>query len=206
MNASGAAIAAWHLTSGTDHVVQVATRTAAGGFVPAVGLSAPGQDAESATVDINDAGAAIVGWVRAGVVQARIRPAGEDFAAPDDLSVAGTADSPKVAINEAGDAIVAWRRFEAPSFVVQARVRPAGATSFSPVVDLSDAGQNASSLDLAIDAAGNAVVVWEYPSGANKVVQLSRRPAGGSFTSHVDLTLAGQQSFEPRVAITPAAT
>ena len=57
---------------------------------------------------------------------------------------------------------------------------------------------------MAIDPAGDAVAVWDRPNGSNFIVQAAARPAGGSFGAPVDLSLAGQNAFDPQVAIDPA--
>ena len=207
MNAAGAAIAVWSLLDTGDPVVQAASRPAGGAFATAVPVSAGGGSAENPTVAINTSGDAVVGWLRSGVsstiVQVATRAGSGSFSAPVDLTTTGAASSPKVAINQAGDIVAAWRRFNGAHHIVQARIRPAGG-SFSSVADLSAAGQNANLGDIAIDTAGNALVTWDYPSAANTVVQLARRPAGGSFVATVDLTPLDKTAFNPRLAVNPA--
>ena len=57
---------------------------------------------------------------------------------------------------------------------------------------------------MAIDPAGDAVAVWDRPNGSNFIVQTAARPAGSSFGAPVDLSLAGQNAFDPQLAIDPA--
>lgn len=54
---------------------------------------------------------------------------------------------------------------------------------------------------VAMDAAGDAVVVWQRDDGANKRVQASLRPAGGAFSAPTDLSLAGRDATTPKVAM-----
>ena len=94
---------------------------------------------------IDATGNAIAVWTLEGgnfIVQAAVRPAGGDWAAPDDLSDAGQdAGEPAVAMNEAGEAVAAWTRLDGTD-TVQAAVRPAGGDWARPD-DLSAAGQDA---------------------------------------------------------------
>ena len=71
-------------------------------------------------------------------------------------------------------------------------------------VDLSAAGQNAFAPQVASDAQGNAVAVWERSDGTNTIIQAAARPAAsGAWQSPVDLSAAGQNSFAPQVAFDP---
>ena len=79
----------------------------------------------------------------------------------------------------------------------------AAPTWLSPV-DVSLAGQSALEPQVAIDAAGDAVAVWDRSNGANTIVQAAARPAGGSFGAPVDLSVAGGNALVPQVAIDPA--
>ena len=54
---------------------------------------------------------------------------------------------------------------------------------------------------IAIDPAGNVVVVWGYFDGTDQVIQASERPAGGAFTPLDEISAGGVDSFEPEVAV-----
>lgn len=73
--------------------------------------------------------------------------------------------------NRDGDAIVTWERLG----VIQARVRSARG-SFSARVDLSAPGQNVAVPQVAMNQAGDSVVVWQGFDGTNSVVQAAVRP------------------------------
>lgn len=208
MSPAGRAITVWSLQNRTDPVVQAASRPAGGAFAASVDLSTAGESADGASVAVNDAGDAIVGWLRSGaadtIVQVALRAGSGSFSSePLDLTTAGNASSVRVAINPAGDMVAAWRRLDGAHYIVQAAVRPAGG-SFSPTASLSAAGASASLGDVAIDAAGNALVVWDRPSGAGQLVQLARRPAGGGFAAATDLTPADKTAYAPTLALDPA--
>ena len=125
-----------------------------------------------------------------------MRPAGGDWAEPDDLSEAGQdAGEPSVAMDEAGEAVAVWTRLDG-SDTIQAAVRPAGGDWAEPD-DLSDAGQNAAEPGVAIDEAGEAVAVWRRFNGSNDIVQAAVRPAGGEWSDPDDLSASGQKQLFP---------
>ena len=91
---------------------------------------------------------------------------------------------------------------------MQAATRPAKG-SWSVPQDLSTAGEKASRPEVAIDARGDAVAVWQrltlaatFFVDARYAVQASTRPAGGSWSSvPQDLSTADQNAYEPQVAL-----
>lgn len=160
MNAAGQAVAAWTRFDGDD-VIQGATRPAGGAWSEPDDLSATGKAAGDPSAAIDEAGEAVVVWTRfdlsANIVQAATHAGSGDWSEPDDLSTGGSA--PVVAANDAVGAIATWYRFDGANFRVQATVRPPGG-AWSEPDDLSAAGEGAAFPDLALDAAGNAIVVF----------------------------------------------
>jgi hypothetical protein len=57
---------------------------------------------------------------------------------------------------------------------------------------------------VALDAAGDAVAVWEFYDGAHWIVQTAARPVGGAWQASVNLSTPGQDAREAHVAIGPA--
>jgi PKD domain len=75
----------------------------------------------------------------------------------------------------------------------------------APPEKLSEAGQNASAQQIALDARGDAVAIWQRLDGANLIVESARRPAGAAgWSAPQRLSAAGQDAGEPQVAVTPA--
>jgi hypothetical protein len=69
----------------------------------------------------------------------------------------------ELATNAHGDAVAVWRRGseDAPPAIVQASLRPAGSGSWSLPETLSNEAAHAGLPQVALDAAGNALVVWQ---------------------------------------------
>ena len=181
-------------------------------------LSAAGQHAYDPQVAVDRQGNAIAVWQRFDgtntVVQAAVRAVGGSFGAPQDLSTAGqTAYDPQVAVDGRGNAIVVWSASNGTNFIAQAAVRAVGG-SFGAPQDLSAAGRDAAFPQVAVDGRGNAIAVWSRFDGTNFIMQAAARVAasrrrrryftpkrGGSFGAPQDLSAAGQDAFNPQVAV-----
>jgi hypothetical protein len=205
---AGDAVAVWSRYNGTNDIVQAAVRPAGGDWASTDDLSAAGRDAVEPDVAIDSAGTAVAIWRRHDgsrfIVQSATRPADGDWDSPDDLSATGqSAEEPQVAVDSAGDAVAVWSRFDGAKDIAQASTRPAGGDWLS-VDDLSAAGQNADEPRVAVDSAGDAVAVWARQGSPTTVIQSAGRPAGGDWDSPALLSVAGEASETPQVAVDPA--
>lgn len=176
-----------------------ATAVAAPAWLPAVDLSAPGQNATVPQVGLDGGANATAVWVRPDpdghtLVQTAARPAGQggwtlpaaDLSGPD-------ADLPQIAVNPAGAAVVVWKRFDGTDFVIEARRRDSGSVVWGPVTPLTtsdlaegdpdlgipDAGE-ADGPDVAIDDAGNALTTWDRNDGTNQLAEARAWPGAGA--------------------------
>jgi hypothetical protein len=95
-------------------------------------------------------------------------------------------------VDARGTAIALWHRISSSESIVQSAVRPAGGRWQAPT-DVSAGGQHASSPQLAVDARGTSVAVWERLKDGNYVVQAAVRPAGGSWDAVVNLSAPGRE-------------
>ena len=172
-----------------------------------VNLSQAGENASAPRGALDAQGDAVAVWERSDgssvVVQGASRPAGGSWQTPVNLSEAGeNALAPQIAIDAQGDAVAVWERSDGSSVIVQGASRPAGGSWQAPV-NLSEAGENAGEPEVAVDAHGDAVAVWERSDGSSVIVQGASRPAGGSWQTPVKLSEAGQDGFAPQVALDP---
>ncbi len=206
MGSHGDVAVAWERLIPGGVAVQIATRSPFGSFLPVVTLSPAGAESRSPQVAEDAAGEATAVWFASVggsnfLVEAATVADGIP-STPVTLSAAGqNAVSPTVAVNERGDAIVAWRRSNGANEIVQASFRPAGG-SFSPPVNLSPEGRNGDLPRVAIDAAGDAAVVWDSSDGGSEVVEeATRSAAAGSFAKPVVLSNEAESAQEPVVAM-----
>ena len=76
----------------------------------------------------------------------------------------------------------------------------------SPIQTLSAGGQDAENLQLALDATGDAVLVWQRSDGANVRIEARARRAAGVLGPVRTLSAAGQGASDPGLTSTPTAT
>ena len=188
-------------------------------FAPAAGaapwsspeeVSVPGGSASWSQVGIDAAGDATAVWTRSDglnlLIQAATRPVGGSWGPPVDLSGAsGDAESPVIAVDPAGDVVAAWKQRLAGSEAIETAYRPAGGVWEVPVaVEFGSAGVETPAV--AIDEAGDAVVIWRQEVGGNHVILATSMPAGGSWESPIAISSSALNAEAPDVAMSPSGT
>ena len=128
-------------------------------------------------------------------------PAGQQgVATVETFSPAGEdALSQQVAIDAEGNALVVWSRSDGFHDRIQIRRRSTSG-SLSPVQTLSPAHGDAGSPQVAVDAHGNALVVWARWNGHSHIIQLRRRSASGTLSPVQTLSAFGD-ALDPQLAI-----
>lgn len=170
MAQDGAAAVSWQRSNGANEIVEVAVRPPFGGFGKAIPLSPSGDSSTFAQVAVDGAGEALVAWTNgtAGAIEVSSVVSGLASVPLKLTAKPGSVALPVVAIAEGGAAVVAWTRGEGSEQLVEASYRPAGG-SFGKAQALSSEGKLAEFPRVAIDAAGEATVVWsEHSSGEQK--------------------------------------
>jgi hypothetical protein len=183
-------------------------------------VTAPGQMAENPEVGIGAQGDAVAVWQDGpeGKVEAVIRPASSGiWQAPVAISPEGGSWlRPQVAVDARGDAVAVWGSpypEGGPGYAVndtiQAAERPAGASEWEPAVWVSEFGKApynkrfSLAPQVAIDAEGEAVAVWEdqaeSASVMHDVIEAAVKPPN-SATWGTPVVLADKGSH-PQVAM-----
>ncbi len=141
------------------------------------------------------------------VIQSSSLPVSGSWSSPTTLSSSSEdAQGPEVAVDASGNAVTIWSRYDGSNSIVQGTTLPFSSSWTTPV-DISDAGQNADSVELAMDfsgTVGNAVAVWHRYNGANFIIQGSTLPSGGSWTTPYSISVSGQDALVPEVAVDPS--
>jgi hypothetical protein len=168
-------------------------------------LSQPGQDAGQQQVAFDQGGDAVAVWQSTGgpqpVIMAAARPAGGAFGIAQTLSDPSSYSmSPEVSSDAQGNSIAVWLHFDGANARIQAAYRPAGGSFGSPQT-LSAAGYEAREPHVAMNAAGEAVLVWSLGSGLNEEIQAATAAPGGVFGEAHDLTTFTTVASVPRVAL-----
>jgi PKD domain len=192
-------------TAATLALAAPATAMAAPQWLTPQTVSQPGSDAGQQQVAFDQGGDAVAVWQSSGgvnpVIMAAERQAGGTFGAPQTLSDASAyALSPDVASDAQGDAVAVWLHYDGANARVQAAYRPAGGT-FGATQTLSAAGYEARDARVAMNADGQAVIVWSLASGLVEKVQAISAAPGGVFGEVTDLTAFGEVASIPQVAL-----
>ena len=74
-------------------------------------------------------------------------------------------------------------------------------TSWSAPADLSAAGQGAFDPQVTVDGSGLATAVWYRYDGSNYIVQASTSLNGAPWSTPANLSVAGQDAFDPQVTV-----
>jgi hypothetical protein len=206
VDGAGNAVIAWYRLDGTHWQIQTRARAADGTLSAVQNLSSPGKHAILPKVAVNPGGNALIVWQRQDDnshyrIQARYRSASGLLGLVQTLSEAGaTAQNAQVAVDNDGNAVIVWYRQIGSHYHVQARYRSA-AGGLGPVETLSLAGQHAVFPEVAVDADGDAVIVWRRHDGANYRIQLRHRSAAGTLGPVQNISLAGHNAFNAKVAV-----
>jgi hypothetical protein len=195
---AGTAAAVW---LGANAAPESAELPAGGQWSAPVALSSqPGFTPRIAVDPVGDSTA--VWSLGTGPIQVSSRPAGGQWSAPLDLSAAGrSAYEPEIAADAAGGLVVAWTQEEGLAKTVQSVWRPP-AGGWSAQTRLSPAGQASMRPHLAVDAAGDAVAIWErYREGSTTAVEAVSGSTSGNWSAPTDLA-AGQNAALAQVAMT----
>ena len=172
---------------------------------PAVDISTPGDDVNSAALAVDPSGTATAVWTRGVfpnfVVQAARRVNGI-WTAPVDVSGSdATITAPAVAVDASGVVTAVWQYDDGSNYVVQA-ARFANGSWSRPVVLTTPGDTTFKEPAVAVDAAGVVTAVWVMGPLGSRVVQAARF-SGGAWGAPVTLSSPADPET-PQVAAGPA--
>jgi hypothetical protein len=215
LDSGGEAVIVWERQEGSRYIIQAAVGSVESGvWQEPVDLSTPGQAAGNPQVAMDSEGEATAVWQSYDegdyYIQAATGSIGHDaWRKPIDLSVSGPlADqvtaNPRITVNEAGEAIATWERggFELEPYATQVAVRLIGGEWEAPSTLSSSSSPSADFPQVALDATGDSVVVWENRGAEVPPIQSATRPAGSdAWQSPVDLAGSTGKTYSPDVAM-----
>lgn len=106
-------------------------------------------------------------------------------------------------MNAGGEAIAAWVHLASERTIEVASRAPQG--SWGRAEELFVAGGGPNDVDVAIGPAGEAVVIWTgYQNTSDYIIRAATRSPDGQWSLPVELSEAGNNAWEPEVAIDPA--
>jgi hypothetical protein len=202
IDAAGNAVVVFTYFDGTESVIHSNVRQVGAEFGESVQISQSGGNAGGPDLDMDAAGTAIATWIRAEapaqMIQAALRPPGGSFSVLGNLSpVGGAADSAAIDVSESGSATIVWRLDGFPETFLQAASRAPGGAFDNPV-NMSSGKDNPLFPEVAVNDAGDAIVVWNGDNAANEIVRAAVRPAGAGFNAPVAISQASAGLFHPK--------
>lgn len=205
VDSSGNAVAIW--TEVTDQIIQGATLPFGGDWTTLVNISSTSDLSNVPILAVDPSGNAVATWTALSAgnffIQASTLPFGSSWSLPVNVSSAGFVSlESEVSVDQFGNAIALWIEPIGSDIFILAASLPFGGSWSSPVT-ISAAGGQAFDPQVAFDSAGNAIAVWDCFDGVNTLIQAAMLPFGGSWSSPVDISDAGQDSSFPQIAIDP---
>jgi hypothetical protein len=198
------------LSAVTIVMLLAAVSRAAFVWAPPVDISTGSIDVDVPRLAVDGGGDAVAVWYqtvgRNDAIMAAIRPGGGDWSSPVEVAAGNSDYGPVVGIDSHGDATVVWYQYDGSEDEVMTSTRPAGGgwsapqRLSTPIVTGGDADEPT----VAVDAAGDTTAVWYQNNGSDEVVMSATRPAGGSWSAPAQVSTAGYNAYQPRVAIDSA--
>ncbi len=208
MDRFGGTIAAWSQQSAGP---QAAIKRAGSPWSAVTKLSGPKSTALDTSVAVGRDGTAVAIWVdiipgrygRTEIEAATLLPGAAVWGAPETLSPTDPSLSQAhVAIDGQGNVVATWLHSDGVHLRVQAVERPLGG-SWSLPRDISDASNHALLPQLAMNANGVAIAVWQSAAVGYTPSRLDAavRSGAGSWSSPIHVTAIGTNVWNPQVVI-----
>jgi hypothetical protein len=211
LDAAGDATAVWEQQSAGEIRTAAAERSAGGTWGVPTLISEAGANANEPRVAVDAGGDAASIWERPNgeeIVEAATKPAASSaWSSPVALTKPetgkGEPGNQQLAIDGRGDVVAVWGRMNETHETIEATEGTVAGPTFSAPVALSGPGVTAEEApQLAVNAAGEAVAVWERPSGAGGVVEAATGLASaGAWQKAQPLSAGGEEAHEPQVAV-----
>jgi hypothetical protein len=115
----------------------------------------------------------------------------------------GIAFLPQVAVDAGGNAIAVWGQYDGTRYNIYANRYTAttGTWGTAALIEFNNAG-SASSPQIAFDAGGNAIAVWEQSDGAlNNNIWANRYTAGSGWGTAALIETDAGYAYSPQIAI-----
>ena len=127
--------------------------------------------------------------------------AGATWSTPFTLSATGQdADQHQIVAAPNNTLTTIWRRSDGSNLRVQTRTSTDAGANWSSVVDLSATGQNAREPQIVAAPNNTLTAIWRRSDGSDYIVQTrTSTDAGATWSSAVNLSATGQNSYDPQI-------
>jgi hypothetical protein len=205
-DSSGDSFAIWqrHPAGSSSFVIEASVKSLLGEWQAPTVIAADASGSKGPDIAVDPGGNAVAVWQDVGQeIEAAYRPAGQSWGSPVAISSSGQpASEPRVAADGTGHVVAVW--------VEQGRIRSAAKLAtgtWEAPVSLSAPAKGQSSREpaIAVDPAGEAVAAWIEVLGESaesfNLVEVARRPPGGTWKAPFRLSPEEGRSFHPQVSI-----
>lgn len=202
----GHAVAIWERFDGANSIIQGAVLKFGDNWSQPSDISTSGFDAGSPVLAMNALGSAVAVWVqpKGGPIQTAMLPCADIplWMPPEDIAPGVPCKSyvsPQVKLDDLGNGVALWIFDNA----VQAGHKPLGSCCWS-VQSLTPANKQslgARNPDLAMNAAGHAVGVWERSDGSFNRIECAYVAGNGRWSTPTFISNAEENAFNPSTAI-----
>ena len=211
VDAAGNALAVWQQSDGTRINIWANRYTAGSGWGSAVLIETDNAgDAYSPQVTVDAAGNALAVWYQSDGTRSNIWAnrytvgSGWGNAVLIETDNAGDAYSPQVTVDAAGNALAVWYQSDGTRSNIWANRYTVGSGWGNAALIETDNAGDAFFPQVAVDAAGNALVVWYQSDGIRYNIWANRYTAGSGWgTAALIETDTGEALF-PQVAVDAA--
>ncbi len=202
----GDALVAWETPASW---IDVAYRPAGGAWQPPVTVDDQAVAKIAPAVAFTPAGAATMVWASQNggdeaVVSSTMNPDGS-WTFPTQIATETLFYAVQVVMDSHGDATAAWTAYDGTNDVLGVAERPAGGPWHADgnlAAGVSSDGPNPESFGLAINAAGEAALVWNVGLSNPQSIAAAVRPAGGAWSTPTTLaTVTSGFMADPQVVV-----
>jgi LPXTG-motif cell wall-anchored protein len=207
VDSTGLVTAVWTRKVGTDYIIQSSTSQSGRAWVGPDDVSIAGVYASNPKVTVDSSGLVTAVWVRDDgnheIIQSSTSQSGGPWSSPPaNLSAIGEdASSPQVTVDSDGLATAVWQRSNGANTIIQSSTSLNGVPWSSPPANLSAIGEDASSPQVTVDSDGLATAVWQRFQGGTRFIQSSSSLEGGTWSTGVNVSLSGDNSFNSQVTV-----
>jgi len=207
VDAAGNAVAVWQQHDGAHNRIWANRYEVGTGWGTAQLIeNNDASSSESPQVAMDAAGNAVAVWRQSGIWTNRyVVGTGWGTAELIETDDANGSDNPQIAVNAAGNAFAVWDQFESQRHNIWASQYVVGAGwGTAELIETDDTG-HAQRPQIAIDAAGNAVAVWDQNDGTRRNIMANRHMVGIGWGAvlHVETDNAGDAAA-PQIAMDAA--
>jgi hypothetical protein len=192
----------WERYAATKVVLQSVDRPAGGSWTTPVDIGEVNLGASPEPwIAVDWEGNATAVWKQGEVIQTAFRTFAGSWGEPAPISPEESF-VPQAAMDARGDVTAVWMHFDGAHHVVESAYKPERGEWESPTV-VSQPGEEGGNPHVALDAKGDALVVWRGEDEGEEFVRAAYRSTGGPWSQPTNVSAEGEQVQQLRDAVDP---